>query len=236
LEVPVFEMNPKRTLRSAPFFDRSHWNPEPQRYLRAKAPFRPQVASGIEGESGRHGFGTMCSRSPGRPACVSPPLKGVLLSLSRCLFAAGMLLGLLVSPASAQDAAAVVGVSNAWARATASGQKVGGAYLTLKAGSRPDRLIGASAAVAERVELHSMSMDGDVMRMRQVEAIEVPAGQQVELKPGGLHLMLMGLRQSLPAGSRFPVKLRFERAGEVTVEMKVQAVGEAAGGGTTHHH
>lgn len=158
------------------------------------------------------------------------------MSLSRCLFTFGLSLGLLASTASAQDAAAVVDVENTWARATAAGQKVGGAYLTLKGGSRPDRLIGASAAVAERVELHSMSMDGDVMRMRQVDAIEVPAGQQVELKPGGLHLMLMGLKQALPAGNRFPLKLRFERAGEVTVEMKVQAAGEAAGGSATHHH
>ena len=158
------------------------------------------------------------------------------MSLSRCLLAFGWSLGLLASTASAQDATAAVGIENAWARPTAAGQKVGGAYVTLKGGSRPDRLIGASAAMAERVELHSMSMDGDVMRMRQVEDIEVPAGQRVELKPGGLHLMLMGLKQALPAGTRLPLKLRFERAGELTVEMSVRAPGEAAAGGGGHQH
>ena len=79
-----------------------------------------------------------------------------------------------------------------------------------------------------------MSMDGDVMRMRQVEAIEVPAGQRVELKPGGLHLMLMGLKQALPAGTRLPLKLRFERAGEVQVELAVEAAGARAA--PAHHH
>lgn len=145
------------------------------------------------------------------------------MSLSRCLLAFGWSLGLLASTASAQDATAAVGIENAWARPTAAGQKVGGAYVTLKGGSRPDRLIGASAAMAERVELHSMSMDGDVMRMRQVDAIDVPAGQQVELKPGGYHLMLMDLRQPLKPGSTVPLSLVFRDAAGAERKLEVQA-------------
>ena len=76
-------------------------------------------------------------------------------------------------------------------------------------------------ATAQRVELHSMNMKGDVMEMRQVDAIELPAGKTVELKPGGLHLMFMGLKQPLAVGSKVPVTLRFEKAGDVNVEFDV---------------
>jgi copper(I)-binding protein len=70
-----------------------------------------------------------------------------------------------------------------------------------------------------------MAMDGDVMKMRQVEAIEVPAGKSVELKPGGLHIMFIGLKAPLKAGDKFPLKLKFEKAGEVTVQVNVEAAG-----------
>ena len=68
-----------------------------------------------------------------------------------------------------------------------------------------------------------MRMEGDVMRMRQVDAIELPPGATVELKPGGMHLMLMGLKQPLKADDKVPLTLRFEKAGEVTVQMSVEA-------------
>ena len=97
------------------------------------------------------------------------------------------------------------------------GQTAGGGYLKLQNSGPADRLVGASAPVSSSVELHSMTMEGDVMRMRQLEAIDVPAGKTVELKPGGLHLMLMGLKAPLKAGDSFVLKLRFEKAGEVAV-------------------
>ena len=134
----------------------------------------------------------------------------------------------VAGPAAAAPPAAAVTATQAWARATVAGQRAGGGYLTLNGGAAADKLVGASAPVAERVELHSMSMDGDVMRMRQVEAIDVPAGQAVELKPGGLHLMLMGLKQPLQAGSRFPLTLRFERGAPVTLDVAVEAAGAAS--------
>lgn len=121
-------------------------------------------------------------------------------------------------------AQAQIHVDAPWARATAPGQPAGGGFLKLHNAGATDRLLGASApGVAERVELHTMQMDGDVMRMRQVDAIALPAGKQVSLEPGGLHLMFMGLKQPLQAGSSFPLKLRFEKAGELAVEVQVQA-------------
>lgn len=110
------------------------------------------------------------------------------------------------------------------ARATLPGQPTGGAYLTLANGGADDRLVAVRADVSERVELHTMAMEGDVMRMRELDAIELPAGKQVALKPGGLHIMLIGLKRPLKAGERFPMTLRFENAGEVTVQVDVETV------------
>lgn len=111
---------------------------------------------------------------------------------------------------------------------TAPAQSIGGGYLKLvNTGSTVDRLLSASTPVAQSVQLHSMKMEGDVMRMREVGSIDVPAGQTVELKPGGLHLMLVGLKAPLVAGQRFPLKLTFEKAGEVTVDMSVDKPGAA---------
>jgi copper(I)-binding protein len=134
-------------------------------------------------------------------------------------------------------------INHPWARATVPGQKAGGAFLTIEnRGTQNDRLLSAKAP-ADRVghtELHTMSMEGNVMRMREVAAIEVPAGQTVKLEPGGLHLMLMGLSSPLKAGEKLPVVLTFEKAGEVTVEVRVEAVSSAPakghGSGAQHKH
>ena len=115
---------------------------------------------------------------------------------------------------------AQVRVEGAWARPTVPGQQGGGGYLTLTS-PVADRLVGGSTPAAQRVELHTMSMQGDVMQMRQIDAIELPAGRKVELKPGGLHVMFIGIAQPLTLGSKVPVTLRFEKAGEVKVEFEV---------------
>ncbi|MDO8420519.1 MAG: copper chaperone PCu(A)C [Rubrivivax sp.] len=120
-------------------------------------------------------------------------------------------------PASAQTAPKVEG---AWARPTVAGQAGGGGFLKITSPTA-DRLIAASAPVSKTVELHTMQMEGDVMRMREVPAIEIPAGRTVELKPGGLHVMFIGLTQTLNVGATFPLTLRFEKAGEVKVDVKV---------------
>jgi copper(I)-binding protein len=96
-------------------------------------------------------------------------------------------------------------------------------YMIIRNDGRdPDRLTAASTDVARAVELHETRLDGGVMRMAQVPAIEVPAGGRVELKPGGYHVMLIGLQRELKAGERFPVTLRFEKSGSVTVEAEVR--------------
>jgi len=129
------------------------------------------------------------------------------------------------SGASAHDfKAGPLTIDHPYARATAPGQPNGGGFLKLtNQGPTADKLIAATTARAGSTELHSMRMEGDVMRMRQVDAIEVPAGGSVELKPGGLHLMFIGLKAPLRNGDTFPVTLRFEKAGEVVVTVNVEA-------------
>jgi periplasmic copper chaperone A len=115
---------------------------------------------------------------------------------------------------------AQVTVEGAWARPTVPGQQGGGGFLTLRS-PVADRLIGGSTPLAQRFELHTMTMKGDVMEMREVDGIDLPAGQKVELKPGGLHVMLVGLKQPLKVGTKVPVTLRFKNAGEVKTEFEV---------------
>ena len=129
-----------------------------------------------------------------------------------------------------------IDIGHPFARATAAGQPTGGGYLKLvNGGGADDRLLSATAGVSARVELHSMSMEGDVMRMRQVDSIALPAGKTVELKPGGLHIMFIGLKEPLKAGDKFPMKLRFEKAGEVEVMVNVEAPAAAAAA-SGHQH
>lgn len=116
----------------------------------------------------------------------------------------------------------------AWARPTVPGQQGGGGYLTLTSPAA-DRLIGGSTPVAQRFELHTMAMKGDVMEMRQVDAIDLPAGKKVELKPGGLHVMFIGLKAPLKVGDKVPVTLKFEKAGELKVDFQVAHKAAEAG-------
>ena len=123
-----------------------------------------------------------------------------------------------------------VRVEQAWARATPPAAAVGGAYLAVaNDGDIDDRLLGLQSDVAERVEIHEMRMDGDVMRMRQVAGgLPVPAHGRLVLAPGGQHLMLIGLKRQLAEGDRFQLTLQFARAGPVRANVVVLAPG--AGG------
>ena len=152
------------------------------------------------------------------------------------LSATALALACAATPLAAQTARPGIEVGQPWTRATGAGQGVGGGYLSLhNPGKTADRLLGASSPAAERIELHLMAMEGDVMRMRQVESVELPPGGRVELKPGGLHLMLMGLKQPLQAGQAVPLTLRFEKAGEVPVRLQVQGSGAQPQGGGHEH-
>ncbi len=124
-------------------------------------------------------------------------------------------------------------IENAYTRATVPGQMAAGGFMKIENKGAVDQLLSASSPVAGEVQLHEMSMDGQVMRMRQVKDIPVPAGGAVELKPGGLHLMFMNIKTPLAAGETVPVKLKFAKAGEVEVKMPVNAMG-AHGGAIKH--
>ena len=138
--------------------------------------------------------------------------------------------------AAAQAQSAKVGgvqIENAYTRATVPGQQVAGGFMKIENKGAADQLISASSPVAGEVQLHEMAMEGNVMKMRQVKDIPVPAGSAVELKPGGLHLMFMNIKAPLTAGEIVPVKLKFAKAGEVEVKMPVNAMG-AHGGAMKH--
>jgi len=133
-------------------------------------------------------------------------------------------------------------IDHPWARATAPQAQNGAAYVTVtNHGSTADRLVEARSPVAATVELHTHDVDSEgVMRMRQVEAIDLPAGAATALRPGGLHVMLIGLEDRLVEGERFPLTLVFEAAGAIEVEVQVEAVtfgvGDAPAMGHGHDH
>ncbi|AEX99788.1 hypothetical protein GU3_00160 [Oceanimonas sp. GK1] len=118
-------------------------------------------------------------------------------------------------------------IDHPWSRPAPPMAVNGSAYLVINNhGQAGDVLLGAESPVAERVEIHTHVMDGDMMKMRQLETLPVPAGESVTLAPGGHHLMLMGLKQAPKEGERFPLTLNFEQAGEVAVEISVEAAHE----------
>ena len=136
----------------------------------------------------------------------------------------------LASAASLPAWAANVSVTDAWARATMPGQKVSGAYMQIQSDADA-RLVGASSTVVPRVEVHEMKMDGDVMRMREVKAIDLPQGKTVSLQPGGYHIMLMNLQKPIAAGDVIPLSLVIESGGKrQTVEVKAEARAPMGGG------
>ncbi|HYQ92489.1 MAG TPA: copper chaperone PCu(A)C, partial [Candidatus Competibacteraceae bacterium] len=115
-----------------------------------------------------------------------------------------------------------VQIEQPWARETPPTVTNGAAYMTLlNRGDQPDRLLGVSGEVAKTIELHTHLMEGGQMKMRPVAAIEVKPGEPTVLKPGGLHIMLIDLKQPLVAGQHFPLTLNFEKAGKIPVEVTV---------------
>lgn len=123
-------------------------------------------------------------------------------------------------------AQAAVTVVDAWVRSTVPEQHATGAFMRLTAAAST-RLVGASSTAAKVVEVHEMAMQNDVMKMRQVDAIALPAGTPVELKPGGYHIMLMQLTRQIKAGDTVPVTLIFEDSARQRSEITVQAQARA---------
>jgi len=137
---------------------------------------------------------------------------------------------LLAGPATASRIynKGLIQLRNPWTRATPPGAEVAAGYVEIRnSGKEADRLVAAWSPAAARVELHVMTRDGGVMKMREAAGFEMPPRKLLSLKPSGPHLMLVGLKQPLLKGQHIPVTLRFERAGEVRVELEVQASGAA---------
>ena len=154
----------------------------------------------------------------GRRVHVVVPALGVLLACA-----------LLAPIAAAQP----VTVKEAWVRAPAPGQNVAGGYMELTSGTHA-LLIAVASPVAARAELHATTMDGGVMRMRQVESIVLPAAKTVKLAPGGSHIMLLDAKPLKP-GDKVPLTLTVQRDGSRSV-FTVEAIVRGADGSTSHRH
>ena len=147
------------------------------------------------------------------------------ITVLACLFAA---------PAHAQEVkAGSLVISQGWTRATPGGAKISGGYVTIEnRGSAPDRLIGGSADVAGKVEVHEMAMNNGVMTMRPLDkGLAIEPGKTVKLAPGGYHLMMFDLKRPLKQGDKVPVTLEFEKAGKVKLSLVVQGIGAQAPAG-----
>jgi copper(I)-binding protein len=145
-----------------------------------------------------------------------------------------LMAGLIGSPARADDVK--VGdlvISQAWSRATPNGAKIGAGYFTIEnKGAAADKLIGVTGDVSPRIEVHEMSMNNGVMKMRPVDGgVSIDPGKTVKLAPSGYHLMIMDLKSPLKQGDKLPLTLQFEKAGKVAVTLDVQGVGAQGPGG-----
>lgn len=135
-----------------------------------------------------------------------------------------------------------IAVTNAWTRAMLPGAEVAGGFVTItNSGRTDDRLIAVSSPLAAKAELHSMDLVDDVMTMRPIEGgLAIAAGSKIELKPGGNHLMLMGMDTPLKEGERAEVTLTFEGAGDISVELMVMKADtknmDHSGHGHDHNH
>lgn len=168
-------------------------------------------------------------------ALATPALATPALGLRQITKHAGML-GFAVALAAAMSQpvwahgfkVGAIEIIHPWSRATPSGAKVAAGYLVLKNnGSEADRLIAVTGEIAERGEIHEMAVDAKgVMTMRPLaDGVEIPAGGEVALKPGGFHIMFMDLQHQPKEGENFSGTLTFEKAGTVEVEFSVDAMG-----------
>jgi copper(I)-binding protein len=157
--------------------------------------------------------------------------------MTRTFLAAAVLAALLAMPAYADDVTVgALKISAPWARATPKGAAVGGGYMAItNTGNAPDRLVGGTTDISNRFELHEMSLDNGVMKMREVgQGVEIKPGEKVEFKPGGYHVMFMGLKQQLVQGQHFKATLQFEKAGKVDVDFVIEGLGAQAPGVMKH--
>lgn len=133
----------------------------------------------------------------------------------------------VAAPVRADDVTVgAIKISAPWARATPKGAAVGGGYFKItNTGAQPDRFVGGASDIAKRFEIHEMSMDNGVMRMRELaKGLEIKPGETVEFKPGGYHVMFVGLNKQLVQGEHFKATLQFEKAGKVEVDFPIESI------------
>lgn len=143
------------------------------------------------------------------------------------------LIAALAAPASAQiTRKSSITAVDPWSRATSPRANIGAGYVTIRnTSAQPDRLVSATSPRAAKVEIHTMSLNDGIMRMRPLpNGLEVPAGGEASLAPGGNHVMLIGLKSPLRAGERIPATLRFARAGDVRIAFQVVGAGSTVAG------
>jgi periplasmic copper chaperone A len=147
-----------------------------------------------------------------------------------------MSIGLLLS---SSQVFAQVTVSEPWIRATVGGQKVAGGYMQIKS-TRDLALVGAKSPASATVEVHEMAIVDNVMKMRALQKLDVPAGRSVELKPGGYHLMLIDIKEPMKVGAKVPMQLIFEdkdkKRETVDITAEVRPIGGASAGKNEHKH
>lgn len=159
-------------------------------------------------------------------------------------FLAAALAVFATAPASAEDVTVgALKIAAPWSRATPKGASVGGGYFKItNTGATPDRLIGGTSDAAPRFEIHEMSVVDGVMKMRELpKGIEIKPGETIEFKPGGHHVMFVGLNKQLTQGGEVKATLQFEKAGKVDVAFKIESIGAQTGGdhnmgGMKHGH
>jgi periplasmic copper chaperone A len=154
--------------------------------------------------------------------------------MRKFLFAAAAA-ALAMSAFAHEFAAGAIKIDHPWSRETAQKASVGAGFMTIQNyGKAPDRLIAIKSGASEKVEIHTMTMEGGVMRMRELkDGLTIPPGGEVKLQPGAEHVMFMGLKDQIKQGQDFKATLVFERAGEVEVTFKVEAPGAKPAPG--HH-
>ncbi|SDM27850.1 hypothetical protein SAMN05661010_03829 [Modicisalibacter muralis] len=155
------------------------------------------------------------------------------------LLALSLLAALLLAPAAQAHEVNDNGVriAHPFATPTPPGAPSGAAYLDISAEGDSVSLVGASSPISEAVEIHAMSMDNGIMRMRRLESLDVSPGVTVKMRPGGgAHFMLIGLKDALKVGDKFPLTLEFANRGSLEVEVRVQRAGAGVSAADGHHH
>ncbi len=154
--------------------------------------------------------------------------KAALILVARAMACSVLLAALFAAPGRAEEVkAGDLVLTQAWSRATPGGARVAGGFLTIQnTGATPDRLIGGSAEICDKIQVHEMSMNNGVMTMRQLDkGLAIEPGKTVKLAPGGAHLMMLNPKSPLRQGDKVPVTLEFEKAGKVKVSLEVQGIG-----------